>query len=280
MLEAIGGPLFLFAIVGYAVVSALYAAGLAKGNPRLGQKAWFGLGAAHLGHTGIILFHVLRFHRLPLGAPSGSMSPGPWDDPLPTLAWVLLAVTGVVGFVRPGNRVLGAFVAPAALGLTLGGLLSGNTRPVQSMLPDALGSVWFPVHTIGTYGALAMFSLAFAAGIGYLLQAHRLKSKMVDPPGVRLPPLNSLDTVNTWAFSAGLALLAVGIVSGTFWAATPAADDMSIRPKAIVTVAIWVLYAVGWQGRWLLGWDGRRTAWVSILGFIGLCISVLGVAHA
>ncbi len=135
------------------------------------------------------------------------------------------------------------------------------------------------MHTIGTYGALAMFSLAFAAGIGYLLQAHRLKSKMIDPPGVRLPPLTSLDAVNTWAFSAGLALLAVGIVSGTFWAATPAADEMTIRPKAIVTVAIWVLYAVGWQARWLLGWDGRRTAWVSILGFVGLCVSVLGVAH-
>lgn len=280
MLEAIGGPLFLFAIAGYAVVSALYAAGLAKGNPRLGEKAWFGLGAAHLAHTAVILLHTLRFFRLPLGSPNGTMSPGPWDDPLPTLGWVLLSVTGVFGFVRPRNRVLGAFVAPVALGLTLGGLLSPNVRPVQSMLPDALGSIWFPVHTAGTYGALAMFSLAFAAGIGYLLQAHRLKSKLVDPPGVRLPALNSLDRVNTWAFSAGLALLSLGIVSGTLWAATPAAEAMEVRSKAIVTVAIWVLYAVGWQGRLLLGWDGRRTAWLSILGFVGLCVSVLGVAHA
>mgnify|MGYP002630033300 CR=1 FL=1 len=279
MLEAIGGLLFLTAIIGYAVVSALYAAGLAKGNPRLTDRAWYGLGAAHLAHTGVIVLHVLRFSALPLGAPSG-MSPGPWDHPLSTLAWVLLAVSGAVGFARPGNRVLGAFVAPVALGLALAGLLSPNVRPVQSMLPDALQSVWFPVHTLGTYGGLAAFSLAFASGIGYLLQAHRLKSKIVVAPGIKLPALSALDKVNSWAFSAGLVLLALGIVSGTFWAATPAAVDVQVRSKAIVTVAIWVIYAVGWQGRLLLGWDGRRTAWLSILGFVGLCVSVLGVAHA
>lgn len=280
MLEALGGPLFLLAIAGYAVVSALYAAGLAKGNARLGDKAWYSLGAAHVAHTVVLVLHFGVHRRLPLGGPAGEASAGAWDDPLITLGWMLLAATGIVGFVRPRNRVLGAFVAPVALGLTLAGLLLGDVRPVQAMLPDALQSVWFPVHTLGTYGALALYSLAFAAAIGYLLQAHRLKAKIVDPPGVRLPPLNSLDAVNTWAFTGGLAFLALGIVSGTFWAATGAAEAMEIRPKAAVTVAIWVLYAVAWQGRQLLGWDGRRTAWLSIAGFIGLCVSVLGVAHA
>ena len=280
MLEAVGGPLFLLAIAGYAVVSALYAAGLAKGNPRLGDAAWYSLGAAHVAHTLVLLLHLGTQGRLPLGAPGGAVAAGAWDDPLPTIAWALLVVCAAVGFARPRNRVLGAFVAPVSLGLTLGGLLIGDQRPVQSMLPAALESMWFPVHTLGTYGGLALFSLAFAAAIGYLLQAHRLKRKIVDPPGVKLPPLNSLDTVNAWAFTGGLAFLALGIVSGTFWAATGAAESMEIRPKAAVTVAIWVLYAVGWQGRQLLGWDGRRTAWLSILGFIGLCLSVLGVAHA
>ena len=280
MLEAIGGPLFLLAIAGYAVVSALYAAGLARGNPRLGDRAWYSLGAAHVAHTAVLVLHVVASGRLPLGAPAGEVAVGAWDDPLATLAWLVLVVTGAMGFARPRHRVLGAFVAPVSLGLTLGGLLLGDQRPVQSMLPDALESIWFPVHTFGTYGALALFSLAFAAAVGYLLQAHRLKAKMVAPPGVRLPPLDSLDTVNTWAFTGGLAFLALGIVSGTFWAATGAADSMEIRPKAAVTVALWVLYAVGWQGRLLLGWDGGRTAWLSVLGFLGLCLSVLGVAHA
>ena len=119
--------------------------------------------------------------------------------------------------------------------------------------------------------------------MAYLLQHGRLKNKDVtlgDVDRLRLPSLAILDATNRRGFVLGLIFLTVGIVSGTFWVVGGVAEGLDVRPKMVVTLVLWLLYALGWQARTLLGWGGRKAAWIAIVGFVGFLLSVVGVAHA
>jgi len=280
MTEA-AGLLYLFALIGYGAVTVLYAAGLTLDRKEFLTWAFGLLAAAAFAHLGTIGLHLLETGRPPLGTVVADASIGGWDNPMSSMAWLISAVTVGFGAARPSVRLLGAFIAPVSLGLALGGLLVGHPS-ASAFLPEALKSAWLPVHTLANYASLAAFGLAFGSGIVYLVQHRRLKRKAI-PSGtagaVRLPSLQTLDRVNHRGFALGLAFLTLGIVSGTFWAIGGAAEGVDLRPKVVTTLGLWLLYALAWQARSLLGWGGRKAAWIAIVGFMGLIVSVTFVAH-
>lgn len=275
------GLLYLLALVGYSAVTVLYAAGLTLQRKELAGWAFGLLAAAAAAHLGTIGLHLVETGRPPLGAVVADASIGGWDNPMATMAWLLAAVTVGVGAARPAVRVVGAFIAPVALGLALGGLLVGSSA-AAAFLPSALTSAWLPVHTLANYASLALFALAFGSGVVYLVQHGRLKRRAIPLAAggaLRLPSLEVLDRVNHRGFALGLAFLTLGILSGTFWAVGGAAEGVDLRPKVVVTLGLWLLYALAWQARSLLGWGGRKAAWIAIVGFAGLLVSVAFVAH-
>jgi ABC-type transport system involved in cytochrome c biogenesis permease subunit len=275
------GLLYLTALMGYGAVTVLYAVGLTLDRREF--AAWaFGLlavvSAAHLGTLGL---HLASTGRPPLGLVVSEVVAGGWDNPLATMAWLLSAVTVGVGLARRSVRVVGAFIAPVSLGLALVGLLVDTTNSA-AFLPEVLSSAWLPVHTLANYASLSLFALAFASGVVYLVQDGRLKRKAIlttQPGMLKLPALEVLDRVNHRGFALGLAFLTLGILSGTFWAVGGAAEGVDLRPKVVVTLGLWLLYALAWPARALLGWGGRRAAWIAIVGFAGLLVSVTFVAH-
>ena len=233
------GLLFLAALVGYGAVTAAYVASLSLSSPRLSRLGF-------------------------------------WL----TIAWGLVAAGAIMGLARPTTRIANAFLAPVAFGLILCGLLQQDTPRTTALLPDAMASSWVVVHMLASYASLCLFALAFGAGVVYLLQDFRLKQKKISgADGLRLPPLEVLDQVVQSGFAGGVGFLTMGILFGTFWAVSEGAEGLGLRPKVVATAALWLLYAVGWQARSLLGWGGRRTAWIAIVGFVGVVASVVGVAH-
>ncbi len=280
MIEA-AGLLYLAALVGYGATTTLYAASLTLDRRPLAAWAFGVLAAAAGAHLATVGLHLAETGRPPLGVAVADTAAGGWDHPMATLAWLFAAVTVGAGAARPSVRVLGAFIAPVALGLALGALLIGDGT-AAGFLPSALQSAWLPVHTTANYASLALFALAFGSGVVYLVQHGRLKRKALPLPAegtVRLPSLEVLDTVNRRGFALGLAFLTLGILSGTFWAVGGAAEGIDLRPKVVVTLGLWLLYALAWQARSLLGWGGRKAAWIAIVGFAGLLVSVTFVAH-
>ncbi len=86
-------------------------------------------------------------------------------------------------------RVLGAFVAPLAFAFNIfAALLPGEVRA----LAPALNSYWLPVHVILLFFGNAVFSVAFGAGIMYLLMEKELKRKKLGAIFKRLPSLDVL----------------------------------------------------------------------------------------
>ncbi len=280
-MTTVAAVLFLVALVGYGASTVVYALGLTMGRASAVRAGFYVLLVAAVAHTVVAILHVAHFGRMPLGAFSGE-SGGAWDHPLATIAWLAASAAVVAGLTREKVRVLGAFLAPVSMGLALGGMLIGEDP--AAFLPEQLASTWLPFHSLSNYSSLSFFALAFGCGVLYLIQSNRLKKKKLPLPstdaGLRMPSLEVLDSLNRKSFALGLAFLTMGILTGTLWAIHGAAEGVNLRPKVVVTLGLWLLYALAWQARSLLGWGGRKAAWIAIVGFAGVIASVVGVAHA
>ena len=169
---------------------------------------------------------------------------------------------------------MGAFAAPLALILMVASALT----PQQVIQLNPLLKSWlFPVHISFAFLGIAAFSLAFGAGLFYLIQNRMLKSKRFNGLFQLLPSLDSLDKVNYTCLSVGFPLMTLGIISGAFWAHTAWGSYWSWDPKETWALITWFLYAGLLHGRLTSGWRGRTAALFSILAFIFLLFTYLGV---
>ena len=66
---------------------------------------------------------------------------------------------------------------------------------------------------------------------------------------------------------------------GAIYAQTILGSYWRWDPKEVWSLIIWLLYAVILHQRLTVGWRGRRTALMSILGFSVLCFTFLGVSY-
>jgi ABC-type uncharacterized transport system permease subunit len=164
--------------------------------------------------------------------------------------------------------VVGAFVAPQALAFLLASRFVG---PVDD--EPRLRSALLPFHVISNLIGIALFTLAFAAAVAYLLQERRLKHKQF-AGFERLPPIDALDRAEHRFLVAGFPLLTIGILTGTLWSREIAAGGSVAIARAALSYASWVLIGGVLLLRAAAGWRGRRAAFGTILGF-GLTLLVL-----
>jgi ABC-type uncharacterized transport system permease subunit len=172
--------------------------------------------------------------------------------------------------VRRRYRVdaVGAFVAPQALLFLLASRFVG---PVDA--EPRLRSALLPFHVISNLLGIALFTLAFAAAVAYLLQERRLKQKWLEALE-RLPAVDALDRAEHRFLAAGFPLLTIGALTGTIWAREVEAGGAADIARAVLSYVSWALIGVVLLLRASAGWRGRRAAVGTILCF-GLTVLVL-----
>jgi cytochrome c-type biogenesis protein CcsB len=138
-------------------------------------------------------------------------------------------------------------------------------------------SNWLFVHSTLAFISYATFAVAFGASIMYLIQEHFLKKKRLGPLYQKLPSLDILDEINYRCLTFGFPLLTVAIITGAIWAETAWGTYWSWDPKETWSLITWFIYAALLHGRLTTGWRGRRAALFSIVGFIVLLFTFLGV---
>ena len=241
------------------VLFVLYLSGRAKAPSSVKWAARLvGLGAAlHAAH---IVVSSLVLHVCPIRGMHFAMS----------VVSVLACAVYLVIRLRYPIDVLGAFFAPVALTFLLASQVVGvNGGPSEEMKGAIL-----PIHVTVNLLGEALFLLAFAAALAYLVQENQLKKKKLTGLMQRLPPLDALDRAEHRFLLAGFPLLTIGILTGTLWARRVEAGSTADVWRAAFGYATWVLFAVVLLLRAGAGWRGRRAAYGTIAGF-GFAVVVL-----
>jgi len=224
---------------------------LARWAPRLVAIA-VPLHAAHIVTSSLVL------HVCPVEGIHFAMS----------IASMLAALAYVVARGRFRIDVVGAFVAPLALTFLLASRFVGTGGGPK------LRSAILPFHVAANLIGVALFTLAFAAAIAYLLQERHLKQKNLHGVFQRLPPLDALDRAEHRFLVAGFPMLTIGILTGTLWAREVEAGGAAEIARAAFGYASWALFGGVLLLRAAAGWRGRRAAYGTIAGF-GFTVLVL-----
>ena len=213
-------------------------------------------------------------HTIALGAGMVGVtdisSPG-FHDALSFFSWMLILVFLAVEF-RHHLHVLGSFIVP----LALLSLVSAAALPeaVPTLTP-VFGTLWVHVtlSMLGTVG----FAEAFVAGVMYLIQDGLLKSKRFNVLYSKLPALDFLDNLNQRSIVTGFPLLTLGIITGALSAEFSRGSYVNWNPEQVWALVTWVFYFVVLTGRLTVGWRAKRAAYLTIIGFAGVILTLIGV---
>jgi ABC-type transport system involved in cytochrome c biogenesis permease subunit len=184
----------------------------------------------------------------------------------------LAIVVGLLLAQRLGRlSVLGAFVTPVALLMFLAAGL-GHSVP---NVPEEVRSALLPAHVIVNVLGVAAFTLAFAVATAYLIQERLLRRRQLGGLFHRLPPLDVLDSLGLKLLLVGFPLFTLGSVSGAIWAAQL---PTRISPTQALGLVAWVVFGAVLLLRVAAGWQGRRAAIGTLLGFACALAVIIGYA--
>ncbi len=255
--------LFVAAALDYLVATALFVRYLLAKSPPAKDGAMAGrlVAVGAVFHASHIVAASLVWKVCPVAGVHFPVS----------VATMLMAGAYAILHRRWRLEMLGAFVAPLALTAHLALRFTG-TGPMDPT--PRLRSAMLPVHVAMNVLGIALFSLAFAAAILFLVQERLLKQKRTLGVFRRLPPLDALDRAEHRFLLAGFPLLTLGIVTGTLFVhradVVTAADVL----RTAFGYATWVFAAGVLFLRASAGWRGRRAAYGTIAGF-GFALLVL-----
>lgn len=191
------------------------------------------------------------------------------------LGWVVLTLYLLV-WARWRIHAAGLVLPPlAALLVAISiGVVPGAQEPI------AYGSQgWFVFHTAVSTIGLAALGVAFAMSVIYLVQDHALKAKWSIRVLERLPSLEACDQITHQAILWGFPLLTLGILTGVAWNFVEHHRFWAVRAKETFPLLAWFLFAALLYARSVRGFRGRRSAYLTILGFALGLLTVLGMAR-
>lgn len=249
-------------LVLYAASWIAYGWHFARRNPIVGRSATTLLIFGALAHTFVIGMQTMELGQVPVAGAGPAIS---------TFVW-LLALSYLYTELTTDERAMGIFILPLIVVLQAIPAL----RPVTEVRSAVLQGPLFGVHVSSLLFAYASFALACVIGITYVLQFKEIKAKHLGFFYTRLPSLQVLDRMNHVAIVIGWIFLTIGLGVGFFWAAqarsyagaSPQVQAMSLAdPKILVAVVCWVVYSFELFAARLIGWGGRKTAYLSLIGF-------------
>jgi cytochrome c-type biogenesis protein CcsB len=179
-------------------------------------------------------------------------------------------------YLRKSYKIaaLGSIVLPVVSIMVIWALtLPSPIKP----LPPVLQSYWLPIHTGLAFIGDAIFLVGCLVSIIYLLAERDIKRKRLHAIFGSFPSLETLDRINYRCMSYGFPFLTIGIITGSIWAQSAWGSFWNWDAKETWSLITWIVYAILIHNRFTMGWRGRKTAYLMILGFISIVVTFLGV---
>jgi ABC-type transport system involved in cytochrome c biogenesis permease subunit len=235
-------------------------------RPREGVR-WLALGFGAAGLLAQTIFLAVR--RPPLIWQFGWML---------FLAWIL-AIFYLIGSVHHRRLSWGLFVLPLVIGLVgLGaifGLIDGDTARSEHLLP--IQDAWGAIHAGLLLLAAVGLCVGFLASMMYLVQAHRLRSKVLPGQGLRLWSLERIEAMNRRAIVLAFPLLTAGMLLGGILMLQENVSGWS-DPRLLASAVLWLTFALLVYLRYGYHLRGRQVALLTILTF-ALLVCCLALSH-
>lgn len=142
-------------------------------------------------------------------------------------------------------------------------------------LVPALQSYWLWLHVSVTLMGEAFFAIAFVTSILYLVADSREKK------GIKTTISSErLDSLSYRCIAVGFPLFTLGgLVFGMVWAYKAWGSYWSWDPKEVWSLITWFVFALYLHTRVVMGWKGRRSALIAILGFLAALFTYFGVNY-
>lgn len=108
---------------------------------------------------------------------------------------------------------------------------------------------------------------------GGMVMLHYLNAEITD----RLPDVEKLDFLSYRSVVVAFPLMTIVIVTGAVWAQSAWGRYWGWDPKETASLVTWFVYAIYLHARIVAGWKGRPAAIISIIGFLSVIFTYLGV---
>lgn len=178
--------------------------------------------------------------------------------------------------------LLGIVVLPVAVVLmAAASMMTPTARPLM----PALQSYWLQSHVATAVLAYGSFGISFGVGVLYLIRDAQPVAAGPTGSGTStvlqgislLPGTETLDKLLYRIVAFGFVFLTMVLITGAVWAEQAWGTWWSWDPKETWALITWLVYALFLHGRFTRGWQGRRTAWLAILGFAAVMFTLFGV---
>ncbi|MSY66107.1 MAG: c-type cytochrome biogenesis protein CcsB [Actinobacteria bacterium] len=167
--------------------------------------------------------------------------------------------------------------------LTLGAATTLFYVEVASLMP-ALQNYWLIIHVSVAVLATAFFNIAAALSVAYLLKTAGWvqKSKLAFVKGMNrlfgsFPADNKLERLSYRFNIIGFILWTFTLIAGAIWAERAWHRYWGWDTKEVWTFIIWTLYAGYLHANATRGWSGKRSAWLSLVGFAAVIFNFVVV---
>ncbi len=247
------------------------------------SRLWFRSGLRGIAMLGFVaagwVAHSAFLYRSAMENGIGAAAGSPlssYRDWLLLAAWVLVMIYFYLACYHPTTH-FGVFLLPLVLCLIAAAQLWADPRPFPR---EPASRVWGVIHGTSILLATVTMFVGFAAGLMYLEQAQRLKSKHVPLMKLRLPSLEWLQTVNSRTMLASMLLVAIGVASGIVLKLIALGQNIPSvpwnDPVILGTLAMfgWLLLHVIFAAFYRPIRQGRKVAYLTLASFLFLVIAL------
>jgi ABC-type transport system involved in cytochrome c biogenesis permease subunit len=255
----------------YIAAFAAYVWHFSKRQPEVGRTATTLLVAGTLAHTFVIGMQTVAIGHVPFAGPTSAIS---------TFVW-LLALAYLYMEMTTDERAMGALILLLIVALEIIPAIRPGIEDRDSVLQGPL----FGIHVSSLLLAYASFALACMIGVTYMLLFKEIKAKHLGFFYARLPSLQVLDSMNQRAIIFGWVFLTIGLIVGWIWAGQAPATDPRVQamqvqdPKIFLALLCWAVYSFEVFAARRIGWGGRRTAYLSAIGFVIILLNLVPISY-
>lgn len=200
----------------------------------------------------------------------------PFTNMYESLSFMAWAFIGAYVFIEGMFKIkkAGPYFMLIVIGLMA--LASSPLMPSEAApLVPALQSYWLWLHVSVTLLGEAFFAVAFVTSIMYLFADSRQKKD-----GKSGISAEKLDSISYRCVAIGFPLFTLGgLVFGMVWAYKAWGSYWSWDPKEVWSLITWFVFALYLHTRLVMGWKGRRSAFIAILGFLAALFTFFGVNY-